>query len=199
MFKPIISGDKILKRIGFQVKLLRARHDLRQSDVSAGCKISNRHYQDIEYGNRQLRLETLNKILKYYGLHLFNFFEEIALASFYQNGEEELEEFLEEGCFLFAELDEDGLIKRINEHCEKVIGYTANDVSLNMNAQDFIADENEKKFYRDFLPLARRHNIQPIIWEGKLNVKNKKIIRVRGTWRYPSSKNALQIFALVVP
>jgi len=67
-----------------------------------------------------------------------------------------------------------------------------------MHVQDFIADEGEKRFYQGFLPLARKHNIQPIIWEGKLNVKKKKIIRVRGSWRYP--KNAgLQIFALVVP
>lgn len=55
-------GSQLLQRVGKRIRLLRRRRDWRQIDLAAHAEVSKNHICEIERGQRELGLLTLEKI-----------------------------------------------------------------------------------------------------------------------------------------
>ena len=67
--------DSFLKELGKILKSLRKEKGLSQVVFSKSLGINYRHYQDLEGGKSNLKMETLFKLAKYYNLSIPKLFE----------------------------------------------------------------------------------------------------------------------------
>ena len=60
------TREEFLKRLGRRIRELRVQHGLTQEAFEDGTEISitSRGLQEIEYGNKDVRITTLRKIAK---------------------------------------------------------------------------------------------------------------------------------------
>ncbi len=65
----MIGGMTTLKKLGIRLKELRVKHDLTQEEFGAISGFSQKHYQQIESGNKkQIWLETVERLAAAYSL-----------------------------------------------------------------------------------------------------------------------------------
>ncbi len=65
----MIASMTTLKKLGLRLKELRIKHDLTQEEFGAIAGFSQKHYQQIESGNKkQIWLETVERLAAAYGL-----------------------------------------------------------------------------------------------------------------------------------
>ena len=65
----MIGGMTTLKKLGKRLKELRNKHGLTQEEFGAISGFSQKHYQQIESGNKkQIWLETIERLAAAYGL-----------------------------------------------------------------------------------------------------------------------------------
>ncbi len=68
----MIAGMTTLKILGLRLKELRVRHDLTQEEFGVISGFSQKHYQQIESGNKkQIWLETVERLAAAYGLEVW--------------------------------------------------------------------------------------------------------------------------------
>jgi len=65
----MITGMTTLKKLGVRLRELRDKHGLTQEEFGAIAGFSQKHYQQIESGNKkQIWLETVERLAAAYGL-----------------------------------------------------------------------------------------------------------------------------------
>lgn len=65
----MIASMTTLEKLGLRLRELRDKHDLTQEEFGAIAGFSQKHYQQIESGNKkQIWLETVERLAAAYGL-----------------------------------------------------------------------------------------------------------------------------------
>ena len=58
------ENDKILKSLGYHLRLIRQEKQLRQKTIAKMCEMDSGSYSNIENGKRNITILTLHKISK---------------------------------------------------------------------------------------------------------------------------------------
>lgn len=175
--------------IGKYLKNLRKSNKLSQAVIAKKADLSVRHYQDIEYGNRKCRIDTLTKILSIYSLSLFNFFDSFLIDGFTKTSYERLSEILNTTSFSCAKCNRDGLFTKVGPGGAELTGYPKEDVENKMYIWDMMNSDIEKMFAKASLKLVITIKPRPFPWQGQIRTKDNRLITVKGYWRYCFDEN----------
>lgn len=172
------------KDIGSLLRSLRESQLLTQFQISSEAGLSLRHYQDIEYGNKNIRVGTLGKILKVHNLNIYNFFDSYVTEIFYKDGIGALRNFVDSQGFSFCRTDKNGLITEVCPRGGELTGYDSEEVVGKMYFWDTLESELEKVFTKNLLKIVLLFKPKPMAWSGYIKTKKGKKTNVRGYWRY---------------
>ena len=169
--------DEISSVIAKFLMQIRKSKKLSQADTANLAAISVRHYQDLEYGLRKCRIDTLSKILAIHKLNLFNFFEEYLISEFYQNGISELSLALNSLPFTIIQFNASG----------EITGQEKQNLAPGNKIWDLIVNSSEKAFIQGLLPLLLKEKPYPFPWSGQVIDSQGKPVKVKCYWRYVRS------------
>lgn len=74
-----MDTETFLKRFGQEIKVERKKMGLSQISAAKGMHLDYRHYQNIEGGKINLRVDTLLKLIQFYKLDLLSGFAQTSL------------------------------------------------------------------------------------------------------------------------
>lgn len=193
-FLQTFSDPDLCGFIGTNLKELRQNSGSSQLKLAIDCGISLRHYQDIEYGRRNIQLSTLTKILSHYKISIFSYFECIFYSSFHRRGYDGIRSLLSDEEFIYVVLDFSGRIKSINTGAEKIVQVQREDV-VGEKIQNFFHNKEEIDFYRKFKNHFLEKSIKPFVWKGYIE-NGGNILLVKGTWNICNDLDIIEVFAI---
>jgi len=193
-FLSTFSDPDLCGFIGSNLKELRKNSGSSQLKLALDCGISLRHYQDIEYGRRNIQLSTLTKILSHYQISLFSYFECIFYSSFHRKGYDGVRSLLSDDEFIYVVLDLDGRIKSLNKGAEKIV-QVEREAVMGEKIINFFRNKNEIDFYRKFKDQFLDNSVKPFVWKGYIENAGNTLL-VKGTWNVCNDSNLIEVFAI---
>ncbi len=185
MLKAPFESEQVSKTVGRYLRTLRESKGLSQSEVSHQSQLSTRHYQDIEYGARKFRLDTLCRVLAVYGLDFINFFDSFFVHEFQKKGEAGLNTLLHECSYFRAQVDAKGLIIKMNADDSLSDELPIDEIEGQKYIWDFLTDTTEKNFVKNVFPSVLKFKPTTSSWSGEILSKSNIRLPVRAYWRYP--------------
>ena len=186
------------ENIGHIIRSLRESKNLTQADVSFAASLSLRHYQDIEYGKKKIRIDTLGKILGVHKLNLFNFFELYIVEAFYCGGIQALRSIISSESYTFCRVNSEGLMVEMCERSVEVFGFTRDETVGRKFFWENLANNMEILFCKSLFKLIKTFKPNPMPWTGNILVKGNGVSRVRGYWKYNlNEKGAIVDFEMI--
>lgn len=149
--------EQFLKEFGKALKTTRKQMGLSQVTAAQNMRIDYRHYQNIEGGKINLRLDTLIKLVKFYNLDKvsrpFNLDACLDLLSGYKdtnahdNWQSLFHHFVEGGVAGFVKVNvQNKQIEQINEKLFKTLGYRQAQDLQNKPVQQLMVQESAAQF-----------------------------------------------------
>ena len=149
--------DQFLKEFGKALKTTRKQMGLSQVTAAQNMRIDYRHYQNIEGGKINLRLDTLMKLVKFYNLDKlsrpFNMEACLDLLSGYKDSNAHdswhalYHHFVEGGHAGFITVNvETKAIEQINEKLFKTLGFRSSQELIGRPIQHLMAQESAAQF-----------------------------------------------------
>ena len=149
--------EQFLKEFGKALKTTRKQMGLSQVTAAQNMRIDYRHYQNIEGGKINLRLDTLIKLVKFYNLDKvsrpFNLDACLDLLSGYKdanahdNWQSLFHHFVEGGVAGFVKVNvQSKQIEQINEKLFKTLGYRQAQDLQNKPVQQLMVQESATQF-----------------------------------------------------
>lgn len=149
--------EQFLKEFGKALKTTRKQMGLSQVTAAQNMRIDYRHYQNIEGGKINLRLDTLIKLVKFYNLDKvsrpFNLDACMDLLSGYKdtnahdNWQSLFHHFVEGGVAGFVKVNvQSKQIEQINEKLFKTLGYRQAQDLQNKPVQQLMVQESAAQF-----------------------------------------------------
>lgn len=149
--------EQFLKEFGKALKTTRKQMGLSQVTAAQNMRIDYRHYQNIEGGKINLRLDTLIKLVKFYNLDKvsrpFNLDACLDLLSGYKdtnahdNWQSLFHHFVEGGVAGFVKVNvQSKQIEQINEKLFKTLGYRQAQDLQNKPVQQLMVQESAAQF-----------------------------------------------------
>lgn len=179
-----IEKTQLTALIGKYLKNIRKKKGFSQAYIATKATLSLRHYQDIEYGKRKCRIDTLAKVLSLYSLNLFNFFDSFLIDGFAETSYEKLSEMLGTNKFSCARCNCDGLFTKVGPGGAELTGYNQDEVENKMYVWDMINSDIERIFAKAVIKVITTIKPRPFPWQGEIRTKDNKVILVKGFWRY---------------
>ena len=159
-------------KIGQILKSLRKKHNLSQLEVALRCDISPRHYQEIEYGNKNCQINTLTKILKIFDVSIFSFFTSFFTDEFQKNGVAPLYDIFGHKAFGYRSFDLDGTVTFQCEYSRMITGMSDEEVVGKMKLWSDLTDPGMITFVKTGLKYLINYLPTPPSW--KVYIKNHK-------------------------
>lgn len=153
----MMEMEQFLKEFGRTLKGTRKQMGLSQVTAAQNMRIDYRHYQNIEGGKINLRLDTLMKLVKFYNLDKlsrpFNLDACMDLLSGYKDTNAHdnwgalFHHFVEGGHAGFVVINcRTKLVENINEKLYKTLGYRAAQDLLTKPIQNLLVNESATQF-----------------------------------------------------
>jgi transcriptional regulator with XRE-family HTH domain len=153
----MMEMEQFLKEFGKTLKHTRKQMGLSQVTAAQNMRIDYRHYQNIEGGKINLRLDTLMKLVKFYNLDRvsrpFNIDACMDLLSGYKDTNAHdnwgalFHHFVEGGHAGFVTINcRNKMIEQINEKLFKTLGYRAAQDLINKPIQNLLVNESAIQF-----------------------------------------------------
>ena len=203
MLKAPFESEQVSKTVGRYLRTLRESKGLSQSEVSHQSQLSTRHYQDIEYGARKFRLDTLCRVLAVYGLDFINFFDSFFIHEFQKKGESGLNTLLHECSYFRAQVDAKGLITKMSADDSLSGEISIDEIEGQKYVWDFLNDATEKNFVKNVFPSVLKFKPTTASWSGDILSKSNQRLPVRVYWRYPEASEkdgfALELITICEP
>jgi PAS domain S-box-containing protein len=178
------------KILGSCLRQLRESQAFSQINVAEQAQLSIRNYQDIEYGVRKCRIDTVSKILEVYNLTIFNFFDAYLMEEFYKTGFEPLNQILSEENFAISSINTEGIFTYAGPNILNLIGYQANEIVGKMYLWETVKLPQEKLFVEGVFKLIQLTRPHPFSWQGQLISKTGNAVTVKVYWRYNYDKES---------
>lgn len=183
--KAIMDSELIEKKIGTYLRKLRENKSLTQSNLALQADLSLRHYQDIEYGLRRSRIDTLQKVLSIYKINIFDFLHSHVIDEFYKTGSEVLYSFLDQEDFTVCRLDNNGVYTYLSNHGPAVIkDKSVTDLMGKGKMWDYLQSPIERLFLESIFSLVLKIKPTPFPWKGNLARSDGEVIPIVAFWRY---------------
>lgn len=153
----MLEMDTFLKEFGQTLKTTRKQMGLSQVTAAQNMKIDYRHYQNIEGGKINLRLDTLMKLVKFYNLtrgiqpfNLDSFLDLLAggheTSSHHQNWNALYEHFVKEGHAGFISFRcGDRTVVDVNEKVLSTLGVAAKGDLLGRSVESLLNEQSLRK------------------------------------------------------
>lgn len=153
----MMEMEQFLKEFGKTLKTTRKQMGLSQVTAAQNMRIDYRHYQNIEGGKINLRLDTLMKLVKFYNLDKvtrpFNLEACVDLLAGFKNANAHdnwgalHHHFVEGGHAGFIEVDcKTKNVEEINEKLFKTLGYREPRDLVGKPIQNLLAQESASQF-----------------------------------------------------
>lgn len=157
-------------QIGLILRNLRKKRNLSQLEVALQCDLSPRHYQELEYGNKNCQIDTLTKILKVHNINLFSFFTSFFIDEFNTNGVKGLYEIFGNEAFGYRAFDLEGNVTYQCPLSVKITGMKDEDVIGKMKIWSDLTDPAMISFIQMSLKYFVNYLPTPPSW--KVHIKN---------------------------
>jgi transcriptional regulator with XRE-family HTH domain len=153
----MIEMEAFLKEFGRSLKTTRKQMGLSQVTAAQNMRIDYRHYQNIEGGKINLRLDTMMKLVKFYNLDRvsrpFNVDACLDLLSGYKDANAHdnwgslYHHFVEGGHAGYVVINcRTKLIEDINEKLYKTLGYRTSQELVNRSMQNLLVNDSSTQF-----------------------------------------------------
>ncbi len=177
-------------KFGQILRKLRKKNNFSQLEVSLRSEISQRHYQEIEYGKKNCQLNTLTKILNIYNINIFSFFNSFFIDEFNENGVSGLYEIFGNKAFGYRTFDLNGTVTYQCPHSVAITGMSDEEVIGKLKIWSDLTDKAMIGFIKISIKNLLIH--LPALPSWKVSIKNhvkNTSAPFMGYARYSRNKN----------